>query len=249
MKILTKNTTTSAKGFTLVEIMIVVVIIGLLAASLFSQLDISFSSSKVNIMPSAVKECEKLCTTYVSRAGASGLIPITEGTIPSSQFSGTGVTSELVAKAATLDRVFLQLGLMRGPLQIPLGNRKAVPTGTTPVTWNEASFRFTATAAPDMDYSQVSRLECAMTTALAPSAAAGSNFRRDGVVSLPANSRVIYLAIPSCTLTTARELSLAMDGPSMTPADTTTADDSGSVSYAVTEGTDLTTAYVFVTSL
>jgi hypothetical protein len=92
-----------------------------------------------------------------------------------------------------------------------------------------------------------SRLICLVSTTAAPSAAAGANYQlTGGTANLPAGSRVVSAVIPGVSLNDARELSLRLDGESMTqPVNSTAVDNAGKVVYGAAAG-GLYTVYVYI---
>lgn len=231
-------------GFTLVEIMIVVVIIGILLTLGFNAYSDALRRGRITSVAGAMASAKTATFAYLTKPGSLGVIPITDGTIPPSQFSGTGATSGNVAAAASLDQVLLAEGLFGSPLTVKMGPQSTAVNGV-PVTWSPATGTFVAGAAPTADKSTVTRLECQLSTAVPPSSAAGSNFLLDGISSMPTNVRVVALVIPNVPAEDAYQLSLTVDGNALTPAGNTFADNAGSISYAIpTDG--VTTVYAHV---
>lgn len=232
-------------AFTLVEIMIVVVIIGILLTLGFNAYSDSLRRGRITSVVGAVASAKTATFAYLTKPGSLGVIPLTEGTIPSTQFSGTGTTSANVAAAASLDQVFLAEGLFSTPFAVKMGPQTSTVSGVA-VTWSTSTGTFTAASAPTADKSSFTRLEAQLSTATSPSAAAGSNFMLDGVTNLPTNTRVAAVIIPNVPAEDAYQLSLSVDGAALTPANNTLADATGNISYpAPTSG--VTTVYAYVT--
>lgn len=230
-------------GFTLVEIMIVVVIVGVLLTMGLGAYSDALRRGRITSVGGAVANAKTAITSYLTKPGSIGTIPLTEGAIPASQFTGTGATSANVAAAASLDQVLVTEGLMQ-PLNVRMGPQTSLVAGNG-VTWSPATAQFVASAAPTADRSTITRVECQPSSNAVPSAALGSNFMLDGATNLPTNVRVAALVIPNVPAEDAYQLSLTVDGQAMTPADNTVADNTGQIVYATPVGT-VTTVYAYV---
>jgi prepilin-type N-terminal cleavage/methylation domain-containing protein len=234
----------SSRGFTLVEIMVVVVIIGILLTIGLNAYGDALRRGRITSVSGTEQSLKTAVMQYLTKPGSLGVIPLTEGTIPASQFSGTGTTSANVALASSLDQVLLAEGLLTNPLSVKMGPQTSTVSGIG-TTWNTSTGTFTATAAPTADRSAITRLEAQLSTSTLPSTAAGSNFMLDGVNNLPTNTRVAALVIPNVPAEDAYQLSLTVDGSSLTGASNAVADSLGAVVYAApTNG--VTTVYAYV---
>ena len=245
----------SQSGFTLIEILLVAAGI-VLFMGLILQLGPGVMI-KFNVAHDAgqLAQVKTLATSYLTEERSFGRIPLTEGAtgIPASATAGGNMTA--LAAAARFDDVLVGEGLLDKVMRSALSPNVAT-SGSIPVRWDSVNQRFDATAAPDMDYSSASRFECRVSTGTGtlsapaagpvPSAAAGGNFRLDGVNGLVGNVRVLYRVLPAVHLPAALALSQKLDGTDLSQTDATTTDDRGSVVYAVTAGSDTTTVYVYV---
>jgi prepilin-type N-terminal cleavage/methylation domain-containing protein len=239
-----RRTARPSAAFTLVEIMIVVVIIGILLTLGFNSYSDSLRRGRITSVVGAVASCKTATFAYLTKPGSPGVIPLTDGNIPTTQFSGTGTTSANVALAASLDQVFLAEGLFASPLAIKMGPQNNAVSGVG-VNWSPATGTFTAGAAPTADRTSIPRVECQLSTTRTPSTAAGTNFFLDGTNNLPTNVRVAALVIPNVPAEDALQLSLMLDGPAMTPLSNDLDDDRGIISYAAPVN-GLTTVYAYV---
>jgi hypothetical protein len=205
----------------------------------------SLRRGRITSVTGAVAASKTATFAYLTKPGSLGVIPLTEGTIPSTQFSGTGTTSANVGAAASLDQVYLAEGLFSSPLTVKMGPQSTTVSGTA-VTWSTSTGTFTATAAPTADKSTIARLESQLSTSTLPSTAAGSNFMLDGTNNLPTNVRVAALIIPNVPAEDAYQLSLTVDGAALTPASNGVGDTTGNISYAAPSN-GVTTVYAYVT--
>lgn len=233
-------------GFTLVEVMIVVGIMVTLASIGIVAIPNALRTSRVASVVGAVDQLRTAATNYIQKSGSLGTLPLTDGTIPAGQFTGTGTTSANVAAAGSLDQILLTEGIIEKPLSLSMGPQNASVTGTQ-VTWSVANNQFSAASAPTANKSGISRFECQLSSpATTPSTALGANFYLDGTNALPANVRVAYLVVPNVPAEDAYQLSLKIDKTALSQADNTTADNNGQVVYAAPVA-GVTTVYVYVT--
>lgn len=222
------------RGFGLIEILFYVGIIGLLALGAIAAFTPLFNNGRYGAIKQTMNDLEMAARAYCMKTGGLGTLPLSEGTIPASEFTGSGTTSANVAAAATIDQMLIAEGFLKKPVRINVPNAIYTPTGTTPVTWSTTSNAWTATAAPTVSYANVPRAETILSNnALTPDQAAGANFNLsgDGVTFIAANKTILYLYIPNCPANTAWEISRDIDGSSLTQADSTTADAKGLVTY------------------
>jgi len=244
-----KTIPSSRRGFSLIEILVAVLIAGLIIGSALVGVTYARRTGAIKSVRSAVESAAQAVTLYLQRPAASGVVPLTESAAAAAFTVSNAGTADATAlsNAARLDTVLLAEGVMAKPLTIGLGRSQKSPTGTIALNWDSATQAWLGTgAAPDLNYALMARLECRLTTpATAPSAAAGGNFRIDGVTNLPTGSRVQYLVIPNVQASEAAEIANEMGG--MTSASTLAANDTGPVAYAAPDAsTGLTTLYIYV---
>lgn len=239
-------------GYSLLELVLVIAVIAVLVGLLLPKGFDALRNARVQQVEKTVDTLKTALTDYLSMAGGNGSLPRTEGTgIPTSGAALTGATDAAKGNAARLDTVLLATGKIERPLSLRMGTQAFVSTGTgNELMWNQASLAFVMTpdAAPQRNWSPVTRVEARTANpALAPSAAAGANFRLDGTTSISANYVVAYLVIPACPARDAYELALAMNGAQLAPVEGA-ACDTGIVAYA-TPANGITDVYVYITSI
>jgi Tfp pilus assembly major pilin PilA len=236
---------------TFVEILVVLAILGSLLAVTVLKVIPVLARGKYAAVALATDQLRKASVAYLTKPGSLGVLPLSEGVIPGSQYTLTsGGTAENVAAAATIDQVFVAEGYLDKPLNLTLAGTNPVPAAAAVgVVWNVPTQRWMAAAAPTLDLSTSARAETIISNpALLPAAAGGANFNLngDGQTMIPANVVVEYLTIPNCPAQQALELSVFMDGASLSENANTTADGRGAVVYpAPTAG--FTTVCVYVT--
>lgn len=231
------------RGFGLIEILFYVGIIGLLALGAIASFTPLFNTGRYGAIKQTMNDLEAAAHAYVLKVNGLGTLPITEGAIPSSQFTGTGTTSANVAAAATIDQMLLAEGFLKKPVTINIPTATYTPTGSVGVTWNTSTSQWTATAAPTLDYSNVPRAETITSNQHStPDLAFGKNWNLsgDGVTFTTPNKTILFLEIPNCPANTAWEISRDIDGPALTQADSTTADAKGVVVYPTPTGATTT---------
>ena len=92
-----------------------------------------------------------------------------------------------------------------------------------------------------------SRIICLTSVPAAVPGVAGTNYMLDGVTALPAAARVVSAVITGVTLNDARELSLKIDGDTMTqPVGSAAADTTGKVTYIAPNAAGTTTVYIYL---
>jgi len=236
-----------SRGFTLIEMIAVVGILAAVIAILISPIQRAMQRSRVTSATGTVSAVTNAVTDYLTKAGSSGVIPITEGggggTIPNNVPGGPSAT--VLAAAATLDKVLLSEGVLEKPISVKLGLQNNKVTGTIDLTWDAATQKFSATGAPDYDYSTITRLECRIANvASAPSASAGANFFLDGTNPVTSNGRIAYLVMPSVAADDAYQLALTIDGHANT-ASPGAAQNAGAVVFAAPVG-GVTDVYYYI---
>lgn len=245
MKSRTPSKFHSTTGMTLVEMLIVGAIICIVAGLLITAGSNAVRKSRISTTIGSIALAKTAITDFLTpESGANITIPFTEGaTIPADAVAGTNAGA--LANAARIDDVLLGTHSIDKPFSFPLSSSVAI-VGTTPVIWNAVNQRFTAAAAPDVDYSNTARLECRPTAITATPSGGTGNFRIDGVSNLPQGRRVVYAVLPNVNIDAALSLSRALDKEPLSEVDITTNDERGMVVYAAPVAGDTTTVYVYV---
>lgn len=240
------------QGYSLLELVLVLAIVSVLVGLLLPKGFDALRTARIQQVEKTVETLKTALTDFIAMPGGNGSIPRTEGTgIPCSGAALTGATDTAKGNGARLDTVLLGAGKLERPLSLRMGTQVYASTGSgNEMTWNQAlqSFVMTPDAAPLRNWSAVTRIEARTANpVLAPSAAAGANFRLDGLTNLNANYVVAYLVVPGVPARDAYELALSMNGPQLAPVEGA-ACDSGVVAYA-TPVNGVTDLYVYITSL
>ena len=120
------------------------------------------------------------------------------------------------------------------PINLDFGSRVNVPGGTStaPLLWNPTTNAFYCNpdAAPTQDFSNMTHVQCAMSTTNPPGTD-GTNFYLDNsLTSLPTSTRVVALIIPGVTINDAIALANYVNN-------STTATVTGNTAGPVTYGT------------
>lgn len=240
------------RGVTLVEILVVLAIILALAAAGVPAFQYAKQRSDVASIMTARNNAAASLTMLREKPGFGGIIPLTEGAAPpvTASVTNPGAAGGAAANAATLEMVLITEGVQESPYGIAAGTDRG-PTNPTaaPLLWSVANQAFDMATAgtPTQDFTAVRALECRISNnALAPSAAAGANFRLNGITELDSNLRVVYWRIPSVAAATARAAAVAAFKNGNIPA-AGLANNAGPVVYgaAVDGNTDV---YVYVAS-
>lgn len=160
------------------------------------------------------------------------------------EFVGKYGTIPVTVAASRIDDLLMTSSLLDTRFTAKIGTQP----GTTPIagaTWSNATGTWVATGGS----SQVSQSRI-ISLASAPAAipGVGTNYRLDGTVNLPAGASVISAVLTGVSLNDARDLSLKIDGQTLTQATTSAAADlAGKVSYAAAAGNATTvTVYVYL---
>lgn len=206
-------------GFSLVEMIGVLAIIAILAVVIVPKVFSTIASSRVTNTIGSINSIKSAVSEF---AGKYGTVPV------------TGNTNN------RLDDLLLSAGFLESRFNVKLGT----PANTTNAagTWAYASGVWTASGGATQ--AAQSRIISLNSTTAAPGA--GTNYYLQGTNSLPTGSRVISAVIPGLTGKEAQELSMRIDGDSMSQVAATTADTAGKVVYAQPNGNGTTTAYVYI---
>lgn len=223
------NTTASVQfrqrpnGFTMIEMIGVLAIIAILAVIVVPKVFSTIAGSRVT---SAVASVNAMRSAVTEFGGRYGTIPLTTA---NSRIDDLLITANMLETRFTV-----KIGTQPGT---------AIVAGAT---WSNATGAWVENGGAAQ--TTQSRIICSTSNATAPSTAAGANFRLNGgATNLPAGARVVAVAIVNVTIGEARDLSLRIDGDSLstTTAQAAAADNNGKVVYAAPVN-GLTTAYLYL---
>lgn len=254
-----------ARGFSLIEILVVVAIIGVLAAILLPALNRALQAAHVNRTVADLKQLKGFAADAANQLG--GTLPPTKGyTSLGAAVSATAnpnLAGSSVAdfnNALRLDEVLISVPnpKLESYFTPACGSQVFTPAASSAVVdprYNAATGTFynlpDARVPAGYGYAAVSRLECAtVDTAQLPgtvNANGGTNFKVDGVNSLPPG-RVAYAVIKAVSGPEASQIATAIDAPAFmddTTGSAGVAQGRGEVVYAAAVN-GVTDVYVYL---
>jgi len=200
----------------------VLAIIAILAVVIVPKVFSTIASSRIT---SAVGSVNSMKTAVTDFAGKYGTIPLSGGT-------------------SRIDDLLVTTGILDTRLVVKIGTQP----GATPIvggTWSNATGSWVATGGAAQGAQ--SRIIALISAPAANPGAAGTNYRLDGTTNLAAAARVVSAVITGVPLNDARELSLKIDGDTLTqPTSSALADTAGKVAYAAPAANGTTTVYIYL---
>lgn len=209
-------------GFSLVEMIGVLAIIAILAVVIVPKVFSTIASSRVT---SAVGSVNTMRTAVTEFAGKYGTIPVT-------------------GNASRIDDLLITAGILDTRFAVKIGTQPGA-TAIAGATWSNTTGAWVATGGS----SQTSQSRViSLTSAPAAAPGVGTNYRLDGTTNIAAGVRIASAVITGVPLTDARDLSLKIDGETLTQSTTSVlADTAGKVTYAAPAGSATTvTVYIYL---
>jgi len=255
----------NACGFTLIEILAVVAIIGILSALLLPALSKALSASHVSRTLSDLQHLKGFVADAANQLG--GTLPLTKGYASVAAIVSATANPNLSSSAPAdfnnalrLDSVLLSMPSAKldryfapacgSQILSPAGGGTTVDPRFNPATSLFYNLPDTKIAA-GYGYAAVSRLECAAVDGTQSpgtvDASGGTNFKLDGVNSLPAG-RVAYAVIKSVTGSEAYQIASSIDTPAFmddTSGSAAVAQGRGQAAYAAASA-GVTDVYVYL---
>jgi|GEM_PF-548846 len=213
------------EGFSMVEMIGVLAIIAILAVIIVPKVFSTIASARVTNAVASVTSMQSAITDF---AGKYGTVPTT-------------------VASSRIDDLLVTAGILNSRFAVKIGTQPANPP-LAGATWANTTGNWVATTTGAVSQATQSRIICLTSNTNPPNTANGANYQlTGGTANLPTGSRVVSAVIPGVALNDARELSLRLDGDSMTqPIGSTSPDSAGKVVYGNVAGNGLVTVYVYI---
>ena len=207
-------------GFSLVEMIGVLAIIAILAVVIVPKVFSTIAASRVT---SAVGSVNTMRTAVTEFAGKYGTIPVTGG-------------------SSRIDDLLITAGILDTRFNVKIGTQPGA-TAIAGATWSNTTGAWVATGGSSQ--TSQSRVICLASVPTVPPGV-GTNYRLNGTTDISAGVKIASAVITGVPISDARDLSLKIDGETMTQGTTSVAADvAGKVTYAAPAGT-ATTVNVYI---